>query len=128
MSQRSETTFPVLGFILDIIAIAYNFLAGFFLGLVAPVAAIAAVVAGIRFLTGLVPFLENIAEDEEGGRHLSLQLVSPEQAKELYYEHKEQMVGEIAWMKDEIQAIVEEARAEAKAEVSQERPEVQAEV
>jgi hypothetical protein len=126
MNQRSETTLPLLSFIFDTIAIAYNFLAGFFLGVVAPVAAIAAVVAGIRFLTGLVPFLGDIAEDEEGGRHLSLQLVSPEEAKELYYGHKEQMGGELTWMKDEIQAIIEEAKAEA--EASEETPEVPSEV
>jgi hypothetical protein len=127
MSQRSETSFPLLTFIFGLIAIAGNFLSGFLLGLAAPLAAIAAIVAGIRFLTGRVPFLGAISEDEEGGRQLSLQLVSPEAARELYYGHKEQLGGELVWMKDEIQAIVQEARVEAEGEASEQSLELQAE-
>ena len=127
MSQRSEKDLPLLSFIFGIFAIACNFLSGFLLGLVAPLAAIAAVVVGIRFLTGRVPFLGGISEDEEGERRLSLQLVSPEEAKELYYGHKEQLGGELAWMKDELQAIAREAKAEAEAEASEQNLEPQAE-
>ena len=127
MRQRSETSFPLLSFIIGVIAIACNFLSGFLVGLVAPLAAIAAIVAGIRFLTGQVPFLGDVSEDEEGGRRLALQLVSPEEAKELYYGHKEQLGGELAWMKDEIQTIIQEAKAEAEAETSEQNLELQAE-
>jgi hypothetical protein len=122
MSQRSETSFPLFGIVFGIAAIIGNFLAGLLLGLAAPLAAIAAIVAGIRFLTGKVPFLSDISEDEDGKRRLSLQLVSPEEAKELYYEHKEQIGGELAWMKDELQAMAREVKAEMEAEAeAQER-------
>jgi hypothetical protein len=127
MRQRSETTFPLLSFIFDLVAVVGNFLSGFLLGLVAPLAAVAAIVAGIRFLTGQVPFLGDIAEDGEGGRRLALQLVSPEEAKELYYGHKEQLGGELAWMKDEIQTIIQEAQAEAEGEAPEQNLELQAE-
>ena len=39
MRQRSETSFPLLSFIIGVIAIACNFLSGFLVGLVAPLAA-----------------------------------------------------------------------------------------
>jgi hypothetical protein len=113
MTSRNDTAFPILGTALDILAIPYNFVSGFLLGLIAPVAAIAAIVAGIRFLTGKVPFVGEIAEDEEGGRRLSFSLVPPDRAKELFDEQKEQIGGDIVKMKEEIQAIIEEAKADA---------------
>jgi len=121
--MKEDTSFPMLSAVFDIFAISCNFLSGFFLGLIAPVAAISAVVVGIRFLTGQVPFLGGISEDEEGARQLSLVLVSPDQAKELFDEQKDQIGGEIAWMKDEIQAIIEEAKAEAQTAAMEESQE-----
>lgn len=118
--MKEGTSFPLLSSVFDIFAISCNFLSGFFLGLVAPVAAIAAIVAGVRFLTGQVPFLGSIAEDEAGARQLSLVLMPPDQAKELFDEHKDRIGGEIAWMKDEIQAIIEEAKAEAETAAAEE--------
>jgi hypothetical protein len=116
-------SFPLLSLIFGILDIAFNFLSGFLLGVLAPLAAIAAIVAGIRFLTGRVPFLGDISEDEEGGRQLALQLVSPEEAQELYYGHKEKIGGELIWMKDEIQTIIQEAKAEGEAEAEAEASE-----
>jgi hypothetical protein len=115
MSDRRDTAFPVLSTLIDILAIPWNFLSGYFLGLLAPVAAIAAVVAGIRFLTGQVPFLGDVSESEEGTRRLSLVLMPPEQAKEAYDVHKEQIGGDLVKMKNEIQAIIEEAQGKAEA-------------
>ena len=66
--------------------------------------------AGIRYLTGLVPFVGEFAEDPEGGRRLSLQLMSEDQAKEAFDAHKEQIGGDIVKMKDEIQQIIQEAK------------------
>ena len=79
MDSRSDKDFSAFTTLVDVLAIPWNFLSGYFLGLLAPVAAIAAVVAGIRFLTGQVPFLEDVSEAEEGRRRLSLGLMPPEQ-------------------------------------------------
>ncbi len=54
-----------------------QFFFGFLVGLLAPVAAIAAMVAGVRFLTGKMPFL-SLSQDEER-RHVSLDLVPQEE-------------------------------------------------
>ena len=123
--SHEDSSLSVLCTISDVIAIPLNFLSGFILGLIVPVAAIAAMVAGIRFFTGQVPFLGDISEDEEGRRHRSFGLVSLDQAKVLFGEQKVQIGSEISQMKAEIQAIIEEARAEAEGaalEESQEPP------
>jgi hypothetical protein len=115
MTKRNEKTVLGLGTFFDIVAIPTNFLSGYITGLVAPIAAIAGMVALIRLLTGKVPYLGHIFEDEQGERHLSFKLVAPEQVKELFEEQKEQYGGEIIKMQSEIRAIIEETRAEAKA-------------
>jgi hypothetical protein len=106
----------MLGSLLGVFAIPWSFLSGFFTGLAAPLVAIAGVVAGVRFLTGKVPFLGHAWDDEESGRHLSFKLVAPDQVQELFDEQKEQIGGDIVKMKDEIQAIIEEAKAKAVAQ------------
>ena len=113
MGKRNDKPGPVLSGILQAFAIPGNFFAGFVTGLVAPVVAVAAVVAGIRLLTGKVPFLGHAWVDEEGERHLSFKLVSPDQVGDLFAEQKEQIGGELGKMKAEIQAIIEEAKANA---------------
>ncbi len=115
MEKRREKTVVGLGIFVDILAIPYNFFSGFLTGLVAPVAAIAGMVALMRLLTGKVPYLGHIFEDEEGDRHLSLKLVAPDQVKDLFEEQKEEYGADIMRMQAEIKAIVEETRAEAKA-------------
>jgi hypothetical protein len=113
MTERSTKSLSVWGAILQIAAIPCNFLSGFVTGLAAPLAAIAAMVAGIRLLTGKVPFLGHVWENEAGERHLSFKLVTPDQVGDLFAEHKEQMGSDIAKIQTEIKAIIEEARAEA---------------
>lgn len=121
MRRRKDRPGLVLSIILLVFTIPYNFVAGLVTGLVAPVAAIAAVVAGIRLLTGKVPFLGHVWLDEEGTRHLSFKLVSPDQVGDLFTEQKEQIGDELGRMIAEIQAIVEEAKAQrASQEESQE--------
>jgi hypothetical protein len=88
MARRNEKTVVGLGTVLDIVAIPSNFISGFVTGLVAPIAAIAGMVALIRLLTGKVPYLSNIAEGDAGERHLSFDLVAPEQVKEMFQEQK----------------------------------------
>jgi hypothetical protein len=109
----------MLGVVFDILAVPCNLLSGFITGLVAPVAAIAAMVGIVRLLTGKVPFLGQVWEDEEGGRHLSLRLVPPEQVAELFAEQKEEIGGDLTKMQADLKAIIEEARGEAQEEASE---------
>jgi hypothetical protein len=111
MQKRKDKSGSLFGAIVQILTIPYIFLAGFVTGLVLPVAAIGAVVAGIRLVTGMVPFLGEVSVYEEGGRALSLRLVHPDQVGDLYAGHKEQIGGNLVKMKDEIQAIIEEAQS-----------------
>jgi hypothetical protein len=111
MRKRNYESSPPSGVILQLLAIPFNFLAGFATGLALPLAAIGAVVAGIRLVTGMVPFLGEVSVDEEGGRALSLRLVPQDQVGDLYAGHKEQIGGDLVKMKDEIQAIIEEAQS-----------------
>jgi uncharacterized membrane protein len=113
MPEQKRGGFPVATAIVDILSIPYNLLAGFVVGAVVPVMAIAAIVGGIRLLTGQVPFLGMAGEEESGQRNMSLTLVAPDAAEEMFAEQKEQIGGELANLRTEIQAIIEEARAEA---------------
>ncbi len=92
------------------LGLAYNLLAGFIVGLLAPVAGLAGMVGGVYLLTGKFPFLGHIFEDESG-RHLSLKLVSPEEAQELAVTYKEQFGDDWARMQEQIRALTEEAKA-----------------
>ena len=111
MRKSKDKGSPLSGGVVQILGIPYGFLAGFVTGLVLPVAAIGAVVAGIRLVTGMVPFLGEVSVDEEGRRALSLRLVPPDQVGDLYAGHKEQIGGDLVKMKAEIQAIIEEAES-----------------
>ena len=111
MWRRKEQGGPMSGVFGQLLAIPFGFLAGFAIGLVLPLAAIGAVVAAIRLATGMVPFLGEVSEAEGGGRSLSLRLVPPAQVGDLYAGHKEQIGGDLVKMKDEIQAIIEEAQS-----------------
>ena len=110
MGKRKDIG-PLSGAIVQLLGIPYSFLAGFVTGLVLPLAAIGAVVAGIRLATGMVPFLGEVSVDEEGGRALSLRLVPPDEVGALYAGHKEQIGGDLVKMKAEIEAIIEEAQS-----------------
>jgi len=103
----------VVGTIVDVLAIPYNLIAGLILGFVAPIAAIAAMVGGVRLMTGKMPFI-SMQKTPGQDRSLALNLIPPEQVKERFEEQKEEISGELAHMQQEIRAIVEEAKAEAK--------------
>jgi hypothetical protein len=111
-----------------VFAIPCNLFAGFFVGLVAPVAAIAGMVALIRLVTGKVPFLGHIYEGEDGERQLSFKLVAPDEAEGLFTEYKERFGDELGGMKTEIQAIIEEAKGQARPAAEDEVVEVELEV
>ena len=124
MYSDNDASFPVLGAIFDILGTLCNFVVGFALGLAAPLAAIAAVVAGIRYLTGQVPFVGELAEDSEGGRRMSLQLMSTDEARVAFEGHKEQIGGDIIKMKEEIQLIIEDAKLSSESATADEEPEI----
>ena len=116
MTKRNEKVVPALGIVFDMLAIPCNLLSGFFTGVAAPLAAIAGMVALVRVLTGKVPYLGHVFTDDEGERHLSFKLVSPEEVKGLFEEQKEEIGGDILKMQADIKAIIEETKAAAKEE------------
>jgi hypothetical protein len=116
MTKRNDVSLPALDAVLALIAIPVSLLSGFFIGLAAPVAAIAGMVACVRLATGKVPVLGHVFVDEDGERHLSLKLVSPDEAQMLYTEHKERFSDELGPMREEIRTIIEEVKAGVQAE------------
>jgi hypothetical protein len=111
MLKRKKINSPLSSVMMQLLVIPIGFLTGFMIALVLPVVAIGAVVAGIRFVTGMVPFLDEVSMDEEGERVLSLRLVPQDEVAGLYAGHKEQIGGDLVKMKTEIQAIMEEAQS-----------------
>jgi len=110
MGKQKQETDSGLNLVVDILSVPYNLMSGFIVGAMVPVAAIAAIVAGIRLLTGKMPFLSQEGEEE---RYLTLTLVPPEEAQERFAEQKKQIGGEITRLRAEIQTILQEAKAEA---------------
>ena len=105
---KKNGAFPVFSLIYNIVAIPYNFFLGFAVGVAGPVAAIAAMVLGVRFLTGKMPFLKLSDEDE---RRLSLELVEQERAQELFEVEKEKVMAELGTFAEEMKALIQEAKA-----------------
>jgi hypothetical protein len=105
--------FPAFSIIYNIFAIPYNFFMGFVVGVLAPVAAIAAVVAGVRLLTGKVPFVSLGQGEGEEERHLALELVEPERVGDLFAVERKKVEDELAGLQTEIRSIIEESRAKA---------------
>lgn len=103
--------FPALGIIYDILAIPYNFLTGFLVGVVAPVAAIAAMVFGVRFLTGRMPFLSLSQDQEDEERRLSVELVPPEVLADRFDVEKHKVLDELSSLQAQIKSMREEFEA-----------------
>lgn len=122
MYSSEESGMGVLGTIADVLAIPYNLMAGLILGFIAPIAAIAAMVAGVRLITGKMPFI-SMQKAPGQDRSLALNLIPPEQVKERFEEQKEELGEELSHMKQEIQAIIEEAKADARRAAGQVGPE-----
>lgn len=112
---KNDSSSSVLGLISSILAIPYNFFVGFVLGLAAPVAVIAAMVFGVRFLTGKTPFLR-MSDEEEPERRLLLDLVEEDQVQALYEVEKEKIMTELHSFRDEIKALLEKAKEAEEAE------------
>jgi hypothetical protein len=105
--------YPLFGIVYNVFAIPFNFVMGFVVGLLAPVAAIAAVVAGVRLLTGRVPFLSLAQDEGEEERHLALELVEPDRVGDLFAVERKKVEDELAGLQAEIRSIIEESRAKA---------------
>jgi hypothetical protein len=110
---RSSKSFPVLFSLSSILSVPLNFLFGFVVGLIAPVAAIAAMVFGVRFLTGRLPFLNLEQFEEDGERRMSLELVPEEQARDLFAVEKQTILDEVAGLQQELKAAMQEAQEKA---------------
>lgn len=114
MARSRKGSLPALGLVLWMLSIPSSFFAGLVTGLVAPLAAIAAMVAGVRLFTGKVPFLARAeGVDEESNGQLTIRLVPVDEAGPLFAEQKEQLGREFGGMRAEIQAIMEEDEADA---------------
>ncbi|HSR34587.1 MAG TPA: hypothetical protein VLY63_28795 [Anaerolineae bacterium] len=100
--------FPALGILYDILAIPYNFLTGFIVGVVAPVAAIAAMVFGVRFLTGRMPFLSLRQDPEDQERRLSVELVAPDVLADRFEVEKQKVMDELSSLQAKIKSMREE--------------------
>ena len=110
---KNNGGFPAFSLISGIIAIPFNFLTGFVMGLAAPVAAIAAMVLGVRFITGKMPFLK-LGDEEDEERRLSLELVEQELVHDLFEAEKERIIADLGSFSDEIKALIEQAKAAEK--------------
>jgi hypothetical protein len=108
----------MLGIIYNLFAVPYNFLIGFVVGVVTPVAAVAAMVFGVRLLTGKMPFLSLRTTEEGAERRLSLELVPEEEAAELYAIERDKVMDELGGLRDEMKAMMEEAKAKAEEEAA----------
>ena len=127
--SKQDGSFPAFTLVYNLFAIPYLFVIGFVVGVIAPLAAIAGMVAGVRFLTGRFPFLSLVAgEDDE--RALSLSLVPPEEIEDKLAEDRAKIEGDLGPMQAEIRAIIEQAKGEfseqAVGEEEEEEPPVQA--
>jgi hypothetical protein len=122
-----ERSFQVFSNLYNMLAIPYNFFIGFVVGVAAPVAAIAAMVLGVRFLTGKMPFL-SLRQEEEDERQLSIELVPPEAAGDMFAAEKEKVLEDLGSFRDEIRSMIEEAKAAAGKEAAEESAEEEAEV
>lgn len=115
MADPRDQVSDVLSAVGNIVAIPYNAIAGFVVGSIVPVAAIAAIVGGIRLLTGKMPYLS--AADVEGERKVCINLMSPEGARDAFARDKAEIGGQFEHMRSEIQSIIEQARVEARQSV-----------
>jgi len=113
MAKHKKGSCCTSGTLFDLIGIPCNLAAGLVVGLFLPVAALAAVVAGIRLFTGKVPFLARVGQDESGERELSLRLVPPEQVRGLWAEHTRTFGEPLEKLGVQIRAMAGQARSES---------------
>ncbi len=101
------------GIVGNLLAFPLNLISGYLVGLLAPVAGLAAIVGGIYLLTRQVPFVSHTYSDDEGGQRLSLKLMPPDQARAAFVREKERISADLNAMGAEIKAFAEQAEAQS---------------
>jgi hypothetical protein len=81
-TRKRNDAWAFSGYLGDLMAVPRSFVFGLLSGVLVPVAGLAGIIAGIYLLTGRVPFITHV-EEEIGGRRLIVQLVGPEEARDL---------------------------------------------
>lgn len=122
MSKR-DGSFPAFSLVYNIFAIPYLFVIGFVVGVIAPLAAIAGMAAGVRFLTGRFPFFSLITGEEDDERVVTLSLVPPEEIEDRFAEERAKIEGDLGPMQAEIRSIIEQAKGEFEGQVVEEAEE-----
>ena len=107
-----DKSLSVLRNLYDILAIPYNVVAGFVVGVAAPIAAIVAMVLGVRFLTGKMPLLSLGREERQGERRLAVELVAADQAADRFAAEKQKVLDDLGSLRDELKVLMEEAKAQ----------------
>lgn len=110
--MNNEKSFPALSVLYYFVAIPYNFILGFIVGVAAPVAAVAAMVFGVRYLTNRMPFLSLQQDEDEEERRITLELVPVDEVSERFELEKQKVTGELGGLQAEIKSLIEEAQAE----------------
>jgi hypothetical protein len=121
MSKRDES-FAAFSLVYNIFAIPYLFVVGFVVGVIAPLAAIGGMVAGVRFLTGRFPFFSLVAGEEVDERVVTLSLVPPEEIEDRFAEERAKIEGDLGPMQAEIRSIIEQAKGEFSDQTAEEAP------
>jgi len=115
MSKKARVSLGIMG---GLFALPTQFVFGYLLGLATPIAGLGAM-AGIMYLfTGKVPFLSHTWPEEGDDRHLSLKLMPPADARNLFERERTRISADLNKMSTEIQAMAEQAQARAKSSVS----------
>jgi hypothetical protein len=107
----------------NIFAIPYLFVVGFVVGVIAPLAAIAGMVAGVRFLTGRFPFFSLTADDQDEERRVTLSLVAPEEIEDRLAEERAKIEGDLGPMQAEIRGLIEKTKGEFAEQAAEVAPE-----
>ncbi len=81
-AKDKESTPALARYVEELTTVPRHFVVGWLVGLLAPVAALAGIVGGIYFLTRRLPFVSGI-EEQEHGRRLVIELVEPDEARDL---------------------------------------------
>ncbi len=118
MARSRNDAWTGVSLVFGLLSLPYHFLLGLIIGLTAPVAAIAAAAAGVRLLTGRMPFLSQ-SRDAEGEPYLTLNLVPPAEVGDRLAAQKKAIGDDLGRMKAEIQAILAEAQSAEEPEVGQ---------
>ena len=86
--RRKASPPGFFGYAGGLMAVPRHFLAGWVIGILVPVASLAGIMAGIYLFTRRIPLITQI-DEETGERRLILELVEPDEARDLAERGKE---------------------------------------